>query len=188
MTKLGIISTPQSGDVISILTKDGKTLQAQVISWGLEAWGQMWSVCRMSNDQIIQINLSNISTFTLQKKSNMQQDYKIVNESKERYIKTQTNPSPEFIIKKSNKKNTKVEAPVFTRRLSKTSKAVVEEGFGPNHYLSMDPVERARLLASQQQKSSEKTRQAVHDHMIKKDVERIKNEYSMPSFKKRPKN
>lgn len=194
-TKLGVISTPQPGDLVQIITKDGKDLHAQVMNWGLEAWGEMWSVCRIDN-QIVQINLSNISIFTLQKQSSVPHDYKLVSHNKdtgndeERIITAQKDQPNNFLIKKKDKDENiavKIAAPVFNRRLVTTSKAVVEEGLGPNHHLSMDPIERARLLAEQQHKRAEVTRRTVHDHMVRKDIENVKHDYSMPSFKKRSK-
>lgn len=198
--KLGVVSIPQPGDLVSIMTKDGKSLYGQVVNWGAEEWDERWATCRVFDDQgeqseqLIQINIGNISTYSLHKQSTYAQQYKIVGrgegdaQPEERVVNAQTQqPAAYRIVKHGENEPQKVvnAAPVFTRRIAKTGKAVIEEGVATHHHLSMDPVERARLLAHQQNQRAGLHREKVKDHMARKDIERVKQNYEVPSFKKR---
>lgn len=167
MNKLGIVGTPQVGDFISIIQNNGDKIEGQVINWGAENWDQYWATIK-ADDQYLQINISSVSKYYLKKPTAA---IAIVNKK--------TNESK--IIKAGGVET----EPIITRRVAEQQSSFKEEANGANSHLSMNPVERARFQASQYQNRIESDRQAAHKQMTRQSVEKVKNNYAVPSFKKR---
>lgn len=180
MNKLGIVGTPQVGDLISIIQNNGDKIDGQVMNWGAENWNQHWATIKIE-DQFLQINISSIAKFSLKKSTST---ITVINKKNQesRVINSQQNVSGVKVVHASKEE----EEPTVTRRIVDQESSFKEEANGANSYLSMNPVERARFQASQYQQRIESDRQTAHKHMIRKAVEKVKSNYAEPSFKKRP--
>jgi len=179
---------PKAGEVVNIITKDKTEIEGEVVEWGVPQWEMLWAVVK-DETKTFTINMNDISVFYVLKSE--PNGYLIENkEDKGQYrlVEAQKGNVVGYnIIKQSVNDDGEIEKvaqPVsITRRIVKQGKAFVDEAPSDDMKLSLDPVERARQQAEQYQKLSQSTRQAVQEHMNRKDLIKLKDNYALPSFK-----
>lgn len=175
---------PKKDDIVYIWTTEGTQIQAQVIEWGTSFLGINWVVVK-DDSKAYNINMEHISVFSIL--STTDERYKIVDsEGNEKVIESNL-PIGYNIIKKGEDGVKTSQGVSITRRILKQGKAVLEEGIGESSKLSLDPVERIRQQAQQQQSRIQSTRQSVKDHLARKDLIKPKEVYALPSIKDSPK-
>lgn len=166
---LGIRGNPQREDKVLIKLNNGNEIEGIVVKWGVDLWGQCWAMLKV-NEKIVQLNISSILYFSLDKNE-------FINRSKCDPMEAKR---LEEIAKKKFVKEKK--KPILVKRNMKES-SFEEEADGAFKQLYLDPIERAKLLTKQNAEKEKMLRKSIQEHMVKKDVERVKNNYAMPSFK-----
>lgn len=181
MNKLGIGCTPILGDYVEIKPIHGESCKGTVVNWGAEAWGQNWATIKTDDGQQIQTNIAHIVNFGIIKRA--QADLQLVKKEGQmvksaQKIVSPTNPM--YRIKRGTPKEH-----VISRPISKSDKSV-EEPETSLPKLEGDVISQAQTLANLYNQKRKLTQKNVSDHMKRKDLIEVEDNYGMPSFKKHP--
>lgn len=195
MNKLGFASKPENGDGITILLNNGEKLHAEVLSWGLEEWDQVWAVVKTA-ESMVQVNLAQIQAYSVKKASASQ--YEIVENAKDKEgravfsedgervkiaRKASVSDNPQYkIVRRGNKQASSV-----TKTLNEGDKVVKEPDLSLDNSLAkMDPVHQAQALVDLYEQKRRLVGESVKDHLTSEDLKETKSNYALPSFKKHP--
>jgi len=198
MKKLGFASKPENGDNVFIILNNGTKIEAQVVSWGAEEWDQLWAVVKTA-EELIQVNLTQISAYTLSKQTPAPSKYEIVEnvvDSNGRAVfddegervkvarKVDVSANPNYRIVR---RGVKASAASIVRSIEDGDKVVKEKDVEQSKVANlnrMDPVSQSQALVDLYKEKSRLTNESVKDHLTSKDLKETKSNYAMPSFKK----
>lgn len=164
---------PKVGDEISILLS-GAAMRGILLSWGEEDCGVYWAVIKSEADKIFSINISNISSFTVVKKSDTT-SFKVV--------KKEDRKSQEKI----NSEKIEVEKLSSARRLKPNSiaKVIADPKFDLKGFPPVESDDFDKKLSELYKEKRELFMSQIKDHLSSEELKEKKDLYEVPSFKKR---
>lgn len=198
MNKLGYASQPTKQDYVKLTTSGGDPIDGIILQWGVEEWGQKWAILK-KDDEIVQVNIANIITYSLIKNSDSPAEYQIVRKAKEKIAEEQTqNEQPEtekeevFKIKASYndfpkykivKRGTPKQIS-FSRSINEKT-GVIERDIEKDLFSNKNTIDKSKALLELYEEKRRLAQQDIKDHLTNKDLRDIKEVYELPSFTKR---